>query len=175
MSPARRGDRESRTHDPRTGPAQVRFAPAPPGCRTPCACRWHQPPATPACPPATRSSQQLDHLPQRLGRYLAAHAHPCPASQGDLNRAAASRPRPRLACFRRDRHRQHRDALFCRRRLLRRHLATPFEQLVGVHIMTPRHDRNRRARLQRLGHDLTLEPLGPLPTPGSARPLRSVH
>ena len=70
--------------------------------------------------------------------------------------------------FRRDLHRQHGDALFRRRRLLRRHLPPPFEQLVGVHIMPPRHDRNRRARLQRLGHDLTLQRLGPLPTLGPA-------
>jgi hypothetical protein len=33
----------------------------------------------------------------------------------------------------------------------RRHL----KNLVGVDIMTPRHDRNRRARLQRLGHAST--------------------
>ena len=173
--PTSRGGRGSRTHDPRTGPVQARFAPAPPGCRSPCACRWRPPPATPACPPASRSSQQLNHLPQRLGRHLAANAHPRPASQGDLDRAAASRSRARLARVRRDRHRQHGDALFRPRRLFRCHLAPPFEQLVGVHVMTPGHNRHRSTRLQRLGHDPTLKRLGPLPTLGPAGSLRSVH
>jgi hypothetical protein len=117
MSPASHGDRGNRTHDPRTDPVRARFAPAPPGCRSPCACRWRLPPATPACRGPSRSSQQLDHLPQRLGRHLAANAHPRPAAQGDLDRAAAPRSRARLARFWHDRHRQHGDALLRRRRL----------------------------------------------------------
>jgi hypothetical protein len=36
--------------------------------------------------------------------------------------------------------------------------------VVGVHVVTPCHHRNRRTRLQRLGDDPTLQCLGPLPT-----------
>ena len=89
------------------------------------------------------------------------------APERDLDRAAAPCSRARLVCFRHDLHRQHGDALLRRGpRLLRRHLAPPFKNLVGVHIMTPRHDRNRRARLQRLGHDPAFQCPGPLATLG---------
>ena len=111
MTRNRRGDRGSRTRDPRTGPVPARSAPAPPDCRTPCACRWRPPPAIPACPPASRSSQQLEHLPQRPRRHLAAHAYPRPAGQGDLDRAASPCSRARLARLRHNLHRQHRGAL----------------------------------------------------------------
>jgi hypothetical protein len=58
--------------------------------------------------------------------------------------------------FGHDLHRQEGHALFRRRHLLRRYLAPPLEDLVGVHVVTPRHDRNRRARLQCLRHNPTL-------------------
>ena len=40
----------------------------------------------------------------------------------------------------------------------------PFEQLVGVDVVPPRHDRDRRTRLERLGHELTLQRFRPPPT-----------
>jgi hypothetical protein len=53
--------------------------------------------------------------------------------------------------LRHDLDRQHRTTLGLRWRRLRQHLPPPFEQLVRVQIMPTRHDRHRRARLQRLG------------------------
>ena len=52
MSLGSRAGRGSKTRDPRTDPARAHSAPAPPGCRNPCACRWRPPPAIPGCPPA---------------------------------------------------------------------------------------------------------------------------
>ncbi len=54
-------------------------------------------------------------------------------------------------------------------------LTPPFEQLVGVHVVAPRHDRSRRARLHALGHDLTLQRLGPLTTLGPRGASLGVH
>jgi hypothetical protein len=50
-------------------------------------------------------AQQLDYLPQCLGRNLAAHPQPGAACEGDLDRAAASHPlrAARLAWLRRSR------------------------------------------------------------------------
>jgi hypothetical protein len=101
MSPGPRGRRESKIHDRRTDPDPARSAPAPPGCRTPCACRWHPPPATLGCPPADRSSQHFDNLPQRLGADLAAQTHPPPTPRRDLDDALAIRP-PRPTVIGRD-------------------------------------------------------------------------
>jgi hypothetical protein len=79
---------------------------------------------------------------------------------------------PRPTAIRRDRHRHH-CAAFDHR--LRQQLPPPSEQLVAVHIMTPRHDRHRRPRRQRLCHHLALQRFGILPTLRRARLLLSVH
>ena len=112
----------------------------------------HRPPAIPECPPADRSSQQFDHLPQRLRADFAAKAHPCPTAKRYLDDALALRP-PRPAAIRRDRDWHHCAAFHC---CLRQQLPPPSEQLVAVHIMAPRHDRHRCARCQRLRHHLAL-------------------
>ncbi len=92
----------------------------------------------PACPPAGPSSQPLDHLPQRLGWHLAAKTHARTTPKCDLDHPAAPCSRARLGRSRHDRHRRHPEALLgCGRRRLRRHLAPPFENRVGVDIMTP--------------------------------------
>ena len=181
MSPDPRAGRESKTHGPRTDPAQAPSAPAPPGCRTPCACRWRPPQAIPGCPPADRSSQQFDHLPQRLRADLAAQAYPCPTDKRDLDDALAIRPpRPtvirstaiRSTAIRRDLDWYHGAAFdHC----LRQQLSSPSEQLVAVHIVTPRHDRHRGTRHLRLCHHLALQRFTILSTLRRARLLLSVH
>src|SRR5215467_8717564 len=92
MSPTSRGDRGSKTRDPKTDPARAPSALVPPGCRTLYACRWHRPPAIPGCPAAESSSQQFNHLSQRLRADLAAQAHPCPTAKHNLDDAVAIRP-----------------------------------------------------------------------------------
>jgi len=69
---------------------------------------------------------------------------------------------------------QHRDAL-SGGRLLRRHLTPPFEHLVGIHVLAACNSRNRRARLQRLSHNATLQCLRPVPTPARTPAPLSVH
>src|SRR6266436_3834728 len=61
-------------------------------CRILCASQCRPPPASPACPPASPSSQQLDHLPKCLGRDLAANAHPRTARERDLDNAGSPHP-----------------------------------------------------------------------------------
>src|SRR6202045_4878119 len=60
----------------------------------------------PGCPPADCSSQQFDHLPQRLRADFAAQAHPCSTAKRDLDDALAIRP-PRPTVIRRDLDRHH--------------------------------------------------------------------
>src|SRR5207237_230103 len=100
-SPDRRGDPGSRRRDPRMDPCRVPSAPAPPSCRSLSACRSRPLPARSASPPASPSSQQLDHLPQCLRRDLAADAHPRTATELDVDKPGsfdppATRPAPRL-------------------------------------------------------------------------------
>ena len=133
--------------------------------------------------PHPRARRQTDHRSSSITcRSVSGDTSPrthTRAPQAKVISIDAAAPRPRRVdgslALRHDLHRQHGDASLRRRRLLRRHLPPPFEQLVGVHVMAPRHDRNRRARLQRLGHDLTLQRLGPLPTLRPARLSLSVH
>jgi hypothetical protein len=144
----------------------------PPGDRTPYACRWRPPLAIPGFPPADRSSQQFDHLPQRLR----ADAHPCPTPKPHLDDALAIRPpQPtviRSTAIRRDLDRHHGAAFdHC----FRQQLPPPSEQLVAVHIMTSRHDRHRRPPRPRLRHQLALQRFRILSTLRRARPPLSVH
>src|SRR5437868_14685969 len=60
------------------------------------------PPAIRACPPADHSSQQFNHLPQRLGADLATTAHPCTTAKRTLDNPLAIRP-PRPSLIRHDR------------------------------------------------------------------------
>src|SRR5205814_5515446 len=107
-------------------PAPAPSGPAPPSYQSLCAYRWYPPPAIPGCPPADRSSQQFDHLPQRLRADLAAQAHPCPTPKRDLDNALAIRP-PRPTVIRRDLDRHHGTAVDpC----FRQQLPPPSEQLV---------------------------------------------
>jgi hypothetical protein len=73
-------------------------------------------------------------------------------------------PRPtaiRSTVIRRDLDRHHCAAFDpC----LRQQLSPPSEQLVAVHIMTPRHDRYRRPQRLRLRHHLALQRFGILST-----------
>src|SRR5215467_15474985 len=92
MSPTSRGDRGSKTRDPKTDPARAPSALVPLGCRTLSACRWHRPPAILGCPTAESSSQQFDDLTQRLRADLAAQAHPCPTAKHNLDDTVAIRP-----------------------------------------------------------------------------------
>src|SRR5690348_3236435 len=152
-------------------PARALSAPALPDCRTPCAYRWHRLPATPGCPLADHSSQQFNHLPQRLGADLATNAHPGTTAKYDLNDAVAvGAPRP--IAIRRDCDWDHRAAFDHR---LRQQLTPPSEQLIAVHIVAPRHDRHRRTGHLRLRHHLALQCLRILSTLGRARLLLSVH
>ena len=85
--------------------------------------------------PADRSSQQFDHLPQRLRADFAAQAHPCSTAKCDLDDALAFRPpRPTVTsstAIRRDLDRHHCAAFdHC----FRQQLPPPSEQLVAVHI-----------------------------------------
>src|SRR5689334_8077315 len=152
-------------------PARAPSAPAPPDCRTPCACRWRRLPATPECPPAESSSQQFNDLPQRLGADLATQAHPCTTAKRDLDNPFAIRP-PRPVAIRRDLDRHHCAALD---RCFRQQLPPPSEQLVAVHIMPPRHDRHRRTGHLRLCHHLALQRFGILTTLRRGRLPLSVH
>jgi len=136
MSRVVRDGRGSRTHDPRTDPASAPSGPAPPGCRTLCACQWRPPPATPGCPTADRSSQQFDYPPKSLRGDLPAKAHPCTTTKRDLDDALTIRL-PRSAVIRRDLNRHHRAAVDHR---LWQQLPPPLEQLVAVHVMAPRHE-----------------------------------
>src|SRR5262252_2092509 len=131
-----RGDRGSKTRDPKTDPARAPSALVPPGCRTLYAYRWHRPPAIPGCPAAESSSQQFNHLSQRLRADLAAQAHPCPTAKHNLDDAVAIRP-PRPIAIGGNFDWHHRTAFH---RRLRQQLPPPSEQLVAVHIVTPRHD-----------------------------------
>src|SRR5215469_14328859 len=117
-------------------PARAPSALVPPGCRTLYACRWHRPPAIPGCPAAESSSQQFNHLSQRLRADLAAQAHPCPTAKHNLDDAVAIRP-PRPIAIGGNFDWHHRTAFH---RRLRQQLPPPSEQLVAVHIVTPRHD-----------------------------------
>ena len=122
-------------------------------------------------PAARPFTQQVDHLPQRLGADLAAQAHPCPTPKRDLDDALANRP-PRPTAVRRDRDRHHGAAFdHC----FRQQLPPPSEQLVAVHIMMSRHDRHRRSRRLRLRHHLALQRFRILSTLRRARLLLSVH
>src|SRR5208283_837539 len=133
----RRADRESRTHDPRTDPCPEPSEPAPPGCRSPCACRSRPPPATPECPRPSRSSLQLDHLAQRLRRHLAANTNSRAAAELDLDKPGTLNltPRPAALRLRRDLDRHHCSAIDHCGGPFRHQLPPPFEQLVGVHIV----------------------------------------
>src|SRR5260370_41862320 len=166
-------DSESRTYDRKMGPCRAPSAPAPPGCRSPCAYRSRPPPATPACPGPNRSSQQLDHLAQRLRRHLAANTNSRAVAELDLDKPGTLNltPRPAARRLRHDLDRHHCTAIDYLGGLFRHQLPPPFEQLVGVHIVASGHDRHRRARLQRLRHTLTLQRLRPDPPPTSV----SVH
>src|SRR5205823_2049721 len=157
----------SRTRDPRTDPCRVPSAPAPPGCRSPSACRSPPPPARSACLPASRSSQQLDDLPKRLRRDLAADTHPRAAAKLNLDKPSSLHPTPTRQVLRprHDLDRHHRAALHFGGQLFRQYLPASFEQLVSVHIMPSRHQRHRRAKLQRLSHHLALVFFRPIPTP----------
>src|SRR3954470_3623636 len=144
-SPDRRGGRGSRTHDPRTGPCPRRSAPASPSRQSPCAYRSRRPPTTPECPLATRSPQQLDHLAQCPWQDLAANHHPRAAAKLDLDKPGPLRPSstrvPLRLRFRLDRHRNHLTRLDHCAGFLRQLRAPPFEQLIGVHVVPPCHDR----------------------------------
>ena len=171
MSPTSRGDRGSKTRDPKTDPARAPSALVPLGCRTLSACRWHRPPAILGCPTAESSSQQFDHLTQRLGADLTTQAHPCPAAKRDLDDALAIRS-PRPIAIRRDLNWHHCVAFdLC----FWQQLPPPSEQLVAVHIVTSRHDRHRRSGPLRLRHHLAFLRFGILPTLRRARLLLSVH
>src|SRR5205814_4738165 len=94
-----------------------------------------------ACPPASPSSQQLDHLPQCLRRDLAADAHPRTATELDVDNPGSFDPparRPALR-LRNDLDRHQRVALRLRRWRFRQHLPPPFEQLICVQIVPARH------------------------------------
>src|SRR5213082_3919898 len=93
--------------------------------------------------------------------------HPRAAAELNLDKPSSLHPTPareRLR-LRHNLDRHHRAALGLHTRFLRQQLPPPFEQLVGVHIMPPRHDRHRRAGLERLRHHLSLELFRPISTP----------
>jgi hypothetical protein len=85
---------------------------------------------------------------------------PRPTAKGDLDDAVAIRP-PRPIDIHDD-FDWHHGAAFHRR--LRQQLPPPSEQLVAVHIVTPRHDRHRRTGRLRFRHHLALQRFGILST-----------
>src|SRR5206468_609424 len=137
----------SRTRDPRTDPCRVPSAPAPPGCRSPSACRSCPPPARSACLPASRSSQQLDDLPKRPRRDLAADTHPSAAAELNLDKPSALHPTPareRLR-LRHNLDRHHRAALGLRTRFLRQQLPPPINDQRQA-LLTERLQTSPRSR-----------------------------
>src|SRR5262249_16883323 len=91
--------------------------------------------------------------PQRLAVDFPAKAHTRPPPKPNSTDAPAIRP-PRPPIISRDLDRHHAAAFDDR---LRQQLPPPSEQLVAVHIMTPRHHRYRRPGQQRLRHHLPLQ------------------
>jgi len=94
-----------------------------------------------------------------------------PTAKSYLDDAIAIRP-PRPSAIRRDRDWHHCAAID---RRLRQQLSPPSEQLVAVHIMTPRHDRHRCPWRLRLRHHLALQRFRILSTLRRARLVLSVH
>jgi len=149
-------------------------APATQGHSCPAACPSGRPPARPARRPEPGSSppQGVQHPAERLPVDGRTDADPVGARSVDLDRVAQSRRRTPACWIDRDCDRNQ-----CRTAGPQRPLPiafAPAEELVVVHALTPRHIRDRCARLQRGRDDLPLQFIRPRTVPAPTDTIR-VH
>ena len=168
MSPGRPDGPGRRRDRPRAGPGPGPPGPARPACSCRDACPSRQRPATPAHRhgPGSSSRQRDENAGERRGVHARIHHHPRATAEFDRHPARADRRRRRRG-NRAIRHDPHRNQSAATQQTVPVELP-PGKHLVGVHVVTARHDRNRGACLKALQNDPTL--LRHRPATASPRP-----
>ncbi len=149
MSPGRPDGPGRRTGRPRAGPGPGPLEPA----RPVCSC---QRPATPAHRhgPGSSSRQRDENAGERRGVHARIHHHPRATAEFDRHPARADRRRRRRG-NRAIRYPCHWNPSAAAQQTVPVELP-PGKHLLGVHVVTARHDRNRGACLKALQNDPTL-------------------
>ncbi len=185
----------TKTDAPRTDREKEDAEPAPPGHRSPCACRPAPATDRSCCRPANRSasarSLQRRHQPmQHQWLDVRRHAQPAAVRQLDLGQRRANHRRDLSRRSRRHRRRSQRrrrlipDDADRHEREIRRERAKhafpcqlpPLEQLIGAQAVTLRHQGYRRPRPKALGDNpqllLNTPPAAPRDTGDHLDPLK---